>query len=161
MSVAVQIALTATPLAAYFYILGLFHSGGRPRLVSGPADVGLGAERGALTGPAFGAGGGGKLRPVLLLTGPVGSVPEVLVAYISSVVPQPLLTSDIVLFRHTAPPFADEECAQLGARGIRVVEGRVAALEVDDDRLTGVRLEDGTRVARQARLTPRNSFCRG
>ncbi len=35
----------------------------------------------------FGGSAGMKLRPVLLLTNPVGSVPEVLVAYISSVVP--------------------------------------------------------------------------
>ena len=38
-----------------------------------------------------------KLRPVLLLTRAVGSVPEVLVAYISSVVPPTLLPSDILL----------------------------------------------------------------
>ena len=38
-----------------------------------------------------------KLRPVLLLTGPVGSVPEVLVAYISSVIPSQPLPSDLVL----------------------------------------------------------------
>lgn len=38
-----------------------------------------------------------KLRPVLLLTGPVGHVPEVLVAYISSVVPPQLLASDVIL----------------------------------------------------------------
>ena len=38
-----------------------------------------------------------KLRPVLLLTGPIGSIPEVLVAYISSVVPIQPLPSDIVL----------------------------------------------------------------
>jgi hypothetical protein len=38
-----------------------------------------------------------KLRPVLLLTGPVGSVPEVLVAYISSVIPSTSLSSDILL----------------------------------------------------------------
>jgi mRNA interferase MazF len=45
----------------------------------------------------FGGSAGMKLRPVLLLTGPVGSVPEVVVAYISSVVPLALLPSDIVL----------------------------------------------------------------
>ncbi len=45
----------------------------------------------------FGGGAGMKLRPVLLLTSAVGSVPEVLVAYISSVVPPTLLPSDIVL----------------------------------------------------------------
>jgi mRNA interferase MazF len=45
----------------------------------------------------FGGSTGMKLRPVLLLTSPVGSVPEVLVAYISSVIPTSLLPSDIVL----------------------------------------------------------------
>src|SRR4051812_45378913 len=41
MTAAVQIALTATPLAAYFYALGLIHGGRRPVALSGPADVGL------------------------------------------------------------------------------------------------------------------------
>lgn len=45
----------------------------------------------------FGDVPGMKLRPVLLLTGSVGSVPETLVAYISSVVPPQLLPSDILL----------------------------------------------------------------
>src|SRR6516162_600184 len=40
---------------------------------------------------------GMKLRPVLLLTGTLGSIPEVLVAYISSVVPTQPLPSDILL----------------------------------------------------------------
>ena len=40
---------------------------------------------------------GMKLRPVLTLTYFVGTVPEVLVAYISSVVPALLLPSDLVL----------------------------------------------------------------
>jgi len=35
----------------------------------------------------FGDVPGMKLRPVLLLTGSVGPIPEVLVAYISSVIP--------------------------------------------------------------------------
>src|SRR5262245_41029124 len=38
-----------------------------------------------------------KLRPVLLLTGPVGNGSEVIVAYISSVIPAAPLSSDIVL----------------------------------------------------------------
>ena len=38
-----------------------------------------------------------KVRPVLLLTDPVGAVPEILVAYISSVVPSRPLPSDLVL----------------------------------------------------------------
>jgi len=45
----------------------------------------------------FGDAPGMKLRPVLPLTGPVGSVPEVLVAYISSVIPVQLLPSDLLL----------------------------------------------------------------
>jgi mRNA interferase MazF len=45
----------------------------------------------------FGDAPGMKLRPVLLLTGGIGTVPEVLAAYISSVVPGQLLPSDLVL----------------------------------------------------------------
>lgn len=45
----------------------------------------------------FGGTGGFKVRPVLLLTGAVGPVPEVLVGYITSVVPGSLLATDIVL----------------------------------------------------------------
>ena len=45
----------------------------------------------------FGGSVGMKLRPVLLLTGPVGPVPEVLVACISSVVPSALLPTDLVV----------------------------------------------------------------
>ena len=45
----------------------------------------------------FGDSAGVKLRPVLTLTGPLGTVPEVLVAYISSVIPTSVLNSDIVL----------------------------------------------------------------
>lgn len=40
---------------------------------------------------------GMKLRPVLILTGPIGLGPEVLVAYISSVVPSHLLGSDLLV----------------------------------------------------------------
>ena len=45
----------------------------------------------------FGGTTGVKLRPVLLLTGLVGPVPEVLTAYISSVIPGALLATDLVL----------------------------------------------------------------
>jgi len=45
----------------------------------------------------FGDMPGMKLRPVLLLTGPLGSVPEILVAYISSVTPAQLLPTDLIL----------------------------------------------------------------
>ncbi|MBL8799117.1 MAG: type II toxin-antitoxin system PemK/MazF family toxin [Planctomycetia bacterium] len=45
----------------------------------------------------FGGTVGAKIRSVLLLTGPVGPVPEVLVGYITSVVPATLLPTDVVL----------------------------------------------------------------
>ena len=45
----------------------------------------------------FGDAPGMKIRPVLLLTGPVGAVPEIVVAYISSVIPVRLLPSDLVI----------------------------------------------------------------
>jgi mRNA interferase MazF len=38
-----------------------------------------------------------KLRPVLMLTGTIGRIPEVLVAYISSVLPERPLPSDLLL----------------------------------------------------------------
>src|SRR5260370_42327798 len=45
----------------------------------------------------FGDVPGMKLRPVLLLTGPIGTIPEVLVSYISSVVPTQPLPSDVLI----------------------------------------------------------------
>jgi len=45
----------------------------------------------------FGGTSGTKVRPVLLLTGPVGPVPELLVAYITSVIPANLLATDLLL----------------------------------------------------------------
>jgi len=45
----------------------------------------------------FGDIAGMKLRPVLVLVGPVGPIPEVLVAYISSVLLAVLMPSDLVL----------------------------------------------------------------
>jgi mRNA interferase MazF len=62
----------------------------------------------------FGAGGGTKIRPVLLLTGALGSVPEVVVAYISSVIPSPLLATDILL----DPTLAEHAQTNLKTRSI-------------------------------------------
>ncbi|MBM4522245.1 FAD-dependent oxidoreductase [Rhodococcus hoagii] len=59
-------------------------------------------------------------------------------------------TDDVTLFLHTAPQPTDDEREQLAARGIRIVTGRVAELVIDDDRLAGVRLDDGTVVDRRA-----------
>jgi thioredoxin reductase/protein-L-isoaspartate O-methyltransferase len=60
------------------------------------------------------------------------------------------LTPDVVLFTHTAPALTSEQSEELAARDIRVIGGLVESIEVEDDRLSGVRLQDGTVVARQA-----------
>jgi thioredoxin reductase len=60
------------------------------------------------------------------------------------------LSADVVVFQHTAPPLSPEQVEQLAARGITIVEGEVAALEVHDDRLAGVRLRSGAVIPRQA-----------
>ncbi|MGF7234237.1 MAG: NAD(P)/FAD-dependent oxidoreductase [Frankia sp.] len=59
---------------------------------------------------------------------------------------------DVVLFRHTLPDsdVGEQERAALAARDVRIVEGRVTGLVVENDQLTGVRLVDGTVVARSA-----------
>jgi thioredoxin reductase len=58
------------------------------------------------------------------------------------------LSDDVTVFRHTGPECPDDELEQLAARGIPVVDGEVAGLTVDGDRLTGVRLASGEVVAR-------------
>ena len=57
-------------------------------------------------------------------------------------------SADVTLFTHRAPAPDPEQAERLAARGIAVVTGEVAALEVAGDRLTGVRLADGTVIAR-------------
>lgn len=58
-------------------------------------------------------------------------------------------TDDVALFVHTAPRPTDEEAEELAARGIAVVEGEVASLEVVGDRLAGVRMSGGEVIARR------------
>ena len=60
------------------------------------------------------------------------------------------LSDDVTLFLHTSPEPIDEQWEELAARGISVVQGKVEQLEVTDDRITGVRLEGGKVVPRQA-----------
>ncbi|HET6986690.1 MAG TPA: NAD(P)/FAD-dependent oxidoreductase [Kribbella sp.] len=60
------------------------------------------------------------------------------------------LSDDVTLFLHTAPELTDEQWEELAARGIAVVQGKVERLEVADGKLTGVRLEGGKVVPRQA-----------
>jgi thioredoxin reductase len=59
------------------------------------------------------------------------------------------LTEDVTYLSHAQPPTAEQE-EQLMARGIRIVDTPAAGVEVADDRLTGVRLVDGTTIACQA-----------
>lgn len=58
-------------------------------------------------------------------------------------------SDDVVFFTHTGDPTAEER-EQLIARAIGVVDGPVAGLVIDDDRLTGVELEAGPVVPRTA-----------
>src|ERR671910_2882216 len=60
------------------------------------------------------------------------------------------LTADVTLLLHTLPPTEEQQAEQLAARGIGVVDGEVASLEVVEDRLAGVRLGDGRVVGREA-----------
>jgi thioredoxin reductase len=80
-------------------------------------------------------------RPVGVLGGPMG-------------VHQALMwrqwTADVTLFQHTGSAPTDEERKQLAARDIAVVTGVVQGLEVTDGRLTGVRLDTGDVVPREA-----------
>jgi thioredoxin reductase len=60
------------------------------------------------------------------------------------------LSDDVTLLLHTAPPLGPDEAEQAAALGIRCVDGKVAAVEVAGDRLTGVRLRSGESVPLQA-----------
>lgn len=60
------------------------------------------------------------------------------------------LSDDVTLFLHKGPELTDEQWEELAARGIAVVQGEVEGLEVDGDRLTGVRLAGGRVIPRQA-----------
>jgi thioredoxin reductase len=72
------------------------------------------------------------------------------------------LSDDVVYFRRETA-LDGAAAARLAARGIRVVEGEVTAVVIADDRVAGVRLADGTVVARRAlavaaRMTARAGF---
>jgi thioredoxin reductase len=65
-------------------------------------------------------------------------------------------SDDVVFFTHTTDVSATER-AQLDTRGIRVVDGEVVGLVIDDDRLTGIAIAGGAVVARTAVfIRPRN-----
>jgi thioredoxin reductase len=58
-------------------------------------------------------------------------------------------SADVILFPHTATVTPDDR-ERLGARDIRVVEGKVARVVVESDRLRGVELDGGAVVPRAA-----------
>lgn len=60
------------------------------------------------------------------------------------------LSDDVTLFLHKGPELADEQWEELAARGIAVVQGEVEGIELDGDKLTGVRLAGGRVIPRQA-----------
>ncbi|MEV0421899.1 NAD(P)/FAD-dependent oxidoreductase [Streptosporangium canum] len=59
-------------------------------------------------------------------------------------------SADVTLLSHTMAPPTGQEAEQLAARGVSVVDGEVASLEIVEDRLVGVRLSSGALVSRQA-----------
>jgi thioredoxin reductase/SAM-dependent methyltransferase len=59
-------------------------------------------------------------------------------------------SDDVILFPHTGPALSPEQREELAARGVVVVEGEVAGLEISAGRLTGVRTADGAVTAREA-----------
>ncbi|MFD5295944.1 NAD(P)/FAD-dependent oxidoreductase [Streptomyces mutabilis] len=55
-------------------------------------------------------------------------------------------SDDVTLFLHTVAEeeLSDDDLRRLAAAGVKVVPGKVSGLRTEDDRLTGVRLADGT-----------------
>ncbi|MBC2902630.1 NAD(P)/FAD-dependent oxidoreductase [Streptomyces cupreus] len=60
-------------------------------------------------------------------------------------------SKDVTLFLHEVDEseLSDDDLRRLAAAGVRVVPGTVAEVLVEDDRLTGVRLADGSAHARE------------
>jgi thioredoxin reductase len=68
------------------------------------------------------------------------------------------LSTDVTFFSHTMPPDQREE---LTARDIRIVDGPVASVEIADDRVVGVRLDDGTTINADAVVVSPRMVARG
>ena len=59
-------------------------------------------------------------------------------------------TDTVTFLRHTGPALSSDDQERLAARGITVIDGEVAALDVADDHLVGVTLAEGASVACRA-----------
>ena len=77
-------------------------------------------------------------------------------------------SKDVRFFLHTVAEeeLSDEDLRRLAAAGVEVVPGEVAGLVIEDDRLTGIRLADGTEHARSVlflapRAVPRTGLLEG
>lgn len=57
-------------------------------------------------------------------------------------------TEDLVFFTHDQLRPSEEDAEKMAARGIRIVEGPIARVETEADRITGVRLASGEFVER-------------
>ncbi|WP_405875185.1 NAD(P)/FAD-dependent oxidoreductase [Streptomyces sp. NBC_00005] len=64
-------------------------------------------------------------------------------------------SKDVTFFLHAVAEkeLSDDDLRRLAAAGVKVVPGEVAELVVEDDRLTGVRLTDGSTHAREIVFT--------
>ncbi|MGW4541058.1 NAD(P)/FAD-dependent oxidoreductase [Streptomyces chartreusis] len=64
-------------------------------------------------------------------------------------------SKDVTFFLHEVAEsdVSDDDLRRLAAAGVKVVPGAVAGLVIEDDRLTGVRLADGTVHAREVVFT--------
>ncbi|MEV8022266.1 NAD(P)/FAD-dependent oxidoreductase [Streptomyces sp. NPDC086554] len=70
-------------------------------------------------------------------------------------------SKDVTLFLHTVTDLPDAEWERLAAAGVSVVEGEVAGLEAEDDRLTGVRMADGRVFPRSVVFVATKAVARG
>jgi thioredoxin reductase len=70
------------------------------------------------------------------------------------------LSDDVTVFSNSWP-LTDEDTEQLAARGISVVDGEVASIEIAGDRLVGVRMSDGTLVRREVLAVSPRMVARG
>ena len=76
-------------------------------------------------------------------------------------------SKDVTLLLHTVPEsdLSDDDLRRLGAAGVKAAPGEVAGLVIEEDRLTGVRLTDGSTHAREVlfvapRALPRTDLLR-
>ena len=70
------------------------------------------------------------------------------------------LSPHVTLLQHTGPAPDGEQLGQLKARGVTIVEGTVAQVEADAAGLTGVRLDDGRRIAFDALVVAPRTIAR-